>query len=117
MNSIFHSYPYRKSNLIAVPAVHHHTIFAGQVNNICRDPLERPDAIAVELGHALVQELVSFLKELKQGERFRIPLPCMLGIMRPNRFIHTDNTERALLLQEFYRHLYMICLMTYSRSG
>jgi hypothetical protein len=88
---------------MTVPAVHHQTVFARHVHSIFRDPRQLPDAIAVELGHEFVLELVSFLTELKQGTSVKILLPCMLGIMKHNRFIHTDQTERALLLQEFHR--------------
>jgi hypothetical protein len=92
----------KKSLLMTVPAVHHHTAFARHVHSVFRDPKLIPDAVAVELGHALVLELVSFLRELKQGTGKKIMLPLMLGIMKRNRFIHPDQSERASLLQEFY---------------
>ena len=88
---------------MSVPAVHHQTAFARHVNSIFRDPSQLPDAVAVELGHELVLELVSFLRELKQGTSEKVLLPCMLGIMKRNRYIHTDQRERALFLQEFHR--------------
>jgi hypothetical protein len=103
MKYSYHEYHYRNSLLMTVPAVHHNTAFAEQVNNICRDHHPRPDAVAVELGHSLVLELVSFLRELKQGELEKKSLPCMLGIMKRNRFLHPDKSEKTLLLQELYR--------------
>jgi hypothetical protein len=103
MKHSYHAYRYNKSLLMTIPSVHHHTAFAEQVNNICHDQHHRPDAVAVELGHSLVLELVSFLRELKQGEPEKNSLPCMLGIMRRNRFIHKDKYENSLLLQKLYR--------------
>lgn len=103
MKNNYHTYYYKSNLLMCVPSVHHHTAFAMQVNNICSDTHQRPDAIAVELGHSLVLELVSFLRELKQGESEKKSLPCMLGIMKRNRFIHNDKYEKSLLLQELYR--------------
>ena len=103
MKNSYHSYHYKNSLLMAVPAVHHHTAFANQVHLICRDPQQRPDAIAVETGHNLVLELVRFLRELKQGSCEKVFLPCMLGIIKNNRFIHPGQSDKALLLQEFYR--------------
>jgi len=98
-----YSYHYRNSLLITVPAVHHHTAFARHVHSVFRDPELLPDAVAVELGHGLVVELVNFLRELKQGTHEKITLPCMLGIMKRNRFIDVSKSKRALLLQEFHR--------------
>jgi hypothetical protein len=98
-----YTYPYKNSLLMAVPAVHHQTAFAGNVHSLFRDPQKVPDAVAVELGHDLVLELVNFLRKLNQGTCEKVLLPCMLGIMKSNRFIHKDKTTRALLLQEFHR--------------
>jgi hypothetical protein len=103
MNKNCYIYPYKNSLLMAVPAVHHQTAFARHVHSIFRNAQQLPDAVAVELGHNLVLELVSFLKQLKQGLAEKVLLPCMLGIMKRNRFIHSDQTGRALLLQEFHR--------------
>jgi len=103
MKTSYNTYYYKSNLLISVPSVHHHTAFAEHVNNICRDYHQRPDAVAVELGHSLVLELVSFLRELKQGVSEKKSLPCMLGIMKRNRFIHKDKSEKTLLLQELYR--------------
>lgn len=91
------------SLLMSVPAVHHHTAFARQVHRICRDPHKRPDAIAVELGHSVVVELVDFLRELKQGKSTKVLLPCMLGIIKRNRYIHASQSDKALMLQDYYR--------------
>lgn len=88
---------------MAVPAVHHHTAFSKQIHRICSDPKHRPDAIAVELGHSLVAELDRYLRELQQGTSEKKILPCMLGLMKRNRYIHTDQAEKALLLQDFHR--------------
>jgi len=94
---------FRNSLLLTVPSVHHHTAFASEVHRICRDPKLRPNAITVELGHPLVVELVSFLKDLKQGGSEKLYMPCMLGLMKSNRFIDSDHIHKALMLQKFYR--------------
>lgn len=88
---------------MAVPAVHHQTAFAKQIHCICSDPKHRPDAIAVELGHSVVVELVKYLYELRQGSSKKVILPCMLGLMKQNQYIHVEMAEKALFLQEFYR--------------
>ncbi|MFZ4455984.1 MAG: hypothetical protein ACOYOT_07160 [Bacteroidales bacterium] len=103
MAAEFHQYKYHESKLMAVPAVHHQSAFATQVHTICRNEKLRPDAIAVELGHSVVMELVKFLKELKQGGTKKVNLPIMLGLMTRNKYIHPDYIERSLLLQELYR--------------
>jgi hypothetical protein len=103
MRKSCYSYHYRNSLLLTVPAVHHQTAFARHVHSVFRDPELLPDAVAVELGHNLVLELVHFLRELKQGMHDKIMLPCMLGIMKRNRYIDVTKTQRALLLQEFHR--------------
>ncbi len=87
---------------MAVPAVHHQSAFAAQVHAICRNIATRPNAIVVELGHSSLMELVSFLKELKQGTSKKELLPCMMGILVRNNCIHPDFVEKASLLQEFY---------------
>jgi hypothetical protein len=103
MKDYYNSYTYKGSLLMSLPSVHFQTSFAEQVNSICRDKYNQPNAIAVELGHPLVVELVNFLKELKQGRPEKNLLPCMMGVLKRNRYIHTDYIERALLLQEIYR--------------
>src|SRR5665647_2327230 len=103
MKCSYHSFTYNNSLLMAVPAVHHHTAFAKQIHRICSDPKQRPDAIAVELGHSLVAELERYLRELQQGTSEKKILPCMLGLMKRNRYIHTYQAEKALLLQDFHR--------------
>jgi hypothetical protein len=67
MNRNWYTYHYNQSLLVAIPAVHHHTAFARYVHSAFRDPLLKPEAVAVELGHSLVLELVQFLRELEQG--------------------------------------------------
>ncbi len=103
MKKKYYSVSYGASELLAVPAVHHHSAFADQVHSLCRDMETRPDAIAVELGAPMVAELIAFLKYLGQGGTKKKELPIMLGIMMKNRYIHTDYLEQALLLQEFYK--------------
>jgi hypothetical protein len=103
MKCNYHAFNYNNSLLMAVPAVHHHTAFAKQIHRICCDPKQRPDAIAVELGHSLVAELERYLRELQQGTPEKKILPCMLGLMKRNRYIHADQAEKALLLQDFHR--------------
>jgi hypothetical protein len=103
MENNYYSLNYKGSHLMAVPAVHYRSAFANQVHIICRDKSTRPDAIVVELGHALVTELIIFLSELKQGGKHKEILPMVLGIMMRNRYIHPEYYEKAMLLQEFYR--------------
>lgn len=103
MKSSFYSYHYKNSRLMAVPAVHHRTAFARKVHASFREQKQTTDAVAVELGHGLVIELVSFLKKLGQGTGEKVMLPCMLGIMKRNRYLDPAHSERAILLQEFYR--------------
>ena len=62
MRKSCYSYHYRNSLLLTVPAVHHQTAFARHVHSVFRDPELLPDAVAVELGHNLVLELVHFLR-------------------------------------------------------
>ncbi|MFH1197785.1 MAG: hypothetical protein V1720_18940 [bacterium] len=103
MDKLFHEYHYKRSKLFAVPAAHIHSAFAVCVHNICRNPETKPNAIAVELGHSTVMEIVKFLKELKQGGMDKEILPCMLGIMKKNRYIHSDWYDKARQLQELYQ--------------
>jgi len=88
---------------MAVPAVHYRSAFANLIHQACRNNNTRPDAIAVELGHPLVLELIDFLKTLQQGGKKKQMLPIMLGIMMRNRYINSEYYEKAMLLQEFYR--------------
>ncbi|MBF0217159.1 MAG: hypothetical protein HQL30_09225 [Candidatus Omnitrophica bacterium] len=98
-----YEYVYRGAKLMAVPAVHHQSAFAHAVHEIARDPVSRPDAIAVELGQEALEELVKFLKELGQGGVKKVILTCMLGIMLRNKYIRVEDREKALLLQGLYQ--------------
>ncbi len=96
-------YPIIKINnceVVAVPAIHNRAVFAREVNYLCSDKETRPDAIAVELGPHIVYELVTWMKELGISRRTGTWLPCMLGLMLDNRFIHPDLGVSALNLQE-----------------
>ncbi len=99
--------PDKKGDLIPVPAIHYHSIFAAHVNAICRDEARRPDAISVELGASAVQAIIAWLKELgvDSGKR----LPVMLGLTWRNRHIHPKYRETAIRLQrEYGKPLHMI---------
>ncbi|HBE40409.1 MAG TPA: hypothetical protein DDW27_04265, partial [Bacteroidales bacterium] len=89
-----------RSELIAVPAIHNRAVFAREVNYLCSNKETRPDAIAVELGPHVVRELVTWIKELGINKKTGTWLPCMLGLLLDNRFIHPDLGKNALNLQE-----------------
>jgi hypothetical protein len=89
----------RGATLLAVPAVHFRLPFAEAVNDVCRDPSSRPDAIAVELGPAATAAARAWLRELGVGPEHRRRLPCMLGLHRDNQLLHPAMRERALTLQ------------------
>ena len=103
MNPGYHQYLYRRAELQAIPAIHHHSAFASQVHGICKHPLIRPEAIAVELGQNMVDELVRFLRFLNQGGNEKVQLPCMLGIMKRNYYLPGSCFEKALQLQKLYQ--------------
>ena len=90
----------RKCELIAVPAIHNRGVFAREVNYLCSDKETRPDAIAVELGPQIVCELVTWMKQLGINRRTGTWLPCMLGLLLDNRFIHPDMGKNAMNLQK-----------------
>ena len=88
--------------LLAVPAVHYRAIFAEHVNLACASETGRPAAVAVELGPALLAEVVAWLKELifaSARRDQRMFLPCMLGLLRANRHLHPKYRSAALELQ------------------
>lgn len=90
--------------LIAVPAVHYRAVFAYHINIACSHNIERPDAIAVELGQGAVAAVSKWLKELgvaKPGAK----LPAMLGLVSRNRRIHPKFREKAIWLQKTYGNL------------
>ncbi len=89
---------YQGHTLLAVPAVHNRAVFAEMVNRCCANAAARPDAIAVELDPAAASAVVAWFRELGIGAG-RVTLPCMLGLMRPNRWIHPRYRETALQLQ------------------
>lgn len=95
--------PMAGGRLVAVPAVHYRVAFAEAVNLACANPVTRPAAVAVELGDGAVREIVAWLRDLGLTERRgQAELPCMLGLVRPNRLIHPAPRfrEQALRLQE-----------------
>ncbi|MEK6259786.1 MAG: hypothetical protein AABP62_14300 [Planctomycetota bacterium] len=82
------------STLWAVPSVHYRAPFAEHVNQLVRR--RHPQAIAVELGPQAAAATANWLNELK-NERY---LPCMLGLVRPNRRLHPQVRETAQRLQQ-----------------
>ena len=102
LNTLYFEYASGKSKLFAVPAVHLQSAFAACVHNICSSPKTRPDAIAVELGHSIVEELIGFLKQLKQGGKKKVLLPCMFGILKRNNFIHPEYYAKSIFLEKLY---------------
>jgi len=90
------------SELLAVPAVHNRSVFAEQVNRICRDETTRPEAIVVELSHDAVIATVAWLKELGVGAGCGGNIPCMFGLAKTNRRIHPRHREKAIRLQELH---------------
>lgn len=91
-----------QAELLAVPAVHNRSVFAEQVNRICRDEGTRPGAIAVELSQDVVDALVIWLRELGIGPGGGGKLPCMLGLAKTNRRIHPRYRQAAIRLQELH---------------
>ncbi|HPM87658.1 MAG TPA: hypothetical protein PKX27_06735, partial [Bacteroidales bacterium] len=89
-----------RSEIIGVPAIHNRAVFAREVNYLCSARETRPEAIAVELGPHIVAELVAWMKELGICRRTGTWLPCMLGLLIENRFIHPDLAKNAMNLQE-----------------
>lgn len=89
-----------RSEIIGVPAIHNRAVFAREVNYLCSARETRPEAIAVELGPHIVAELVTWMKELGISRRAGTWLPCMLGLLIENRFIHPDLAKNAMNLQE-----------------
>lgn len=87
------------ASLSIVPAIHFRVAFAEEVNRLCGDPDRRPDAIAVELGPLTAAAVRAWMVELGIGPSRRVRLPCMLGLVKPNRYLHPAVRERALQLQ------------------
>jgi hypothetical protein len=85
--------------LFAVPAVHFQADFALEVNRACCDPARRPNAIAVELGPLIAAAARRWLGELGIGPGRRTRLPCMLGLVKRNRFLRPSARVRASELQ------------------
>jgi hypothetical protein len=89
--------------LRAVPAVPYRFEFADLVNqSVHRTPGLK--AVAVGLGQGAVDALTSWMRELRvaPGDNSRRRLPCMFGLIRSNRRIHTKYKQAALRLQESY---------------
>lgn len=87
------------ASLLGVPAVHYQAAFALLINQVCGEPSERPDAIAVELGPLSAAAASLWLGELGIGPAQRRRLPCMLGLAKANRLLRPSVRERALELQ------------------
>ena len=85
--------------VVAVPAVHQALAFAERINDLCRNPATRPDAIAVELPPSAAREIVAWLGDLGTGPERRSRLRCMLGLTRPNRALRPSLKARARDLQ------------------
>ncbi len=86
------------ASIWAAPSVHFRLAFAEEVNWLCST--QKPDAIAVELGPATVAAATSWLRELGVAPGRDVKLPCMLGLMKPNRRIRPSFQKTAVRLQE-----------------
>ena len=87
------------STLFVVPAVHGRVKFAEAVNELCRSPDTRPDAIAVELAPPVAAQACTWMRELGIGPGRRTRLPVMLGLTGRQRWLRHDMNETALELQ------------------
>lgn len=90
---------YHGSQLLVVPAIHFHYVFATEVNRICYYPETRPEAIAVELGSKSVKAVKTWLQELGAGSENSKKLPIMLGLTKRNNMIRSSLKQKALQLQ------------------
>ena len=83
-----------------VPSVHFRLAFVEEVNRVCS--AERPDAVAVELGPQTAAAATAWLTELKvRPGGGSMPLPCMLGLIKPNRRIRPGYRAAAIRLQQW----------------
>ena len=89
------------ASLWAVPSVHFRLPFAEEVNWLCSTV--KPDAVAVELGPVTASAAVAWLKDLGVGQGRGATLPCMLGLMKPNRRIRSSSRSISIRLQELTR--------------
>ena len=80
--------------LLGVPAVHYRGVFAEKVFELCHDPRTRPEAIAVEMEPGVVEEVVSWMKEMRIGSQESVILPCMLGVLVTR---NSEEPENSLL--------------------
>ncbi|WP_374692610.1 hypothetical protein [Accumulibacter sp.] len=87
------------ATLLGIPAVHFRVAFAALVNQLCADPDQRPDAIAVELGPRTAAAARRWFTELgiDPGRRTRLPYP--LALTRRNHLLRPSVRSRALELQ------------------
>lgn len=86
-------------SVYAVPSVHFRMAFAEEVNRLCA--VEKPDAIAVELGPQTANAAAAWIHELcGTGDGGSTVLPCMLGMTRPNRRIRPSKRADAVRLQK-----------------
>ena len=82
-----------------VPSVHFRLAFVEEAHRLCSS--EKPDAVVVELGPQTAAAATAWLRDLGVGPgRVSVPLPCMLGLIKPNRRIHPSYRAAAIRLQE-----------------
>src|SRR5215470_10794328 len=82
-----------------VPSVHFRLAFVEEVNRLCSS--EKPDAVVVELGPQTAAAATAWLRDLSVGPGpGSLRLPCMLGLIKPNRRIRASFRAAAVRLQE-----------------
>ncbi len=86
--------------LVAVPAIHFHHVFAREIYRLCDDPATRPDVVAVEMGPIRTHAIRAWMEELEIGPPSCKPLPVMLGLLSRNRLIRASLSEKAMELQK-----------------
>jgi hypothetical protein len=88
------------ASILMVPSVHFRLAFVEEVNRVCS--AERPDAVAVELGPQTAAAATAWLTELEvRPGGASMPLPCMLGLIKPNRRIRPGYRAAAIRLQQW----------------
>jgi hypothetical protein len=88
--------------LASIPAIHNRAVFADAVHRACRDDVNRPNAIAVELGPGAVKAVAAWFRDLFGERNVTMELPCMLGLVRRNHLIHPKHRAAVIRLQEEY---------------
>ena len=82
-----------------LPSVHFRLAFVEEVNRLCSS--EKPDAVVVELGPQTAAAATAWLRDLSVGPGpGSLRLPCMLGLIKPNRRIRASFRAAAVRLQE-----------------